>query len=223
MLEPALILLAAYLWGGIPSAYLVSRYVRGIDIRRYGSRNPGSSNVMEHVGRWTGLSVGVFESIGKGTLPVMVANLLDQSLAMQAGAGLAAIVGHNWSPYMRFTGGRGMATAIGVLFGLMMWRELLVEAVVFGVIGRLLLRETGFWSLIAMLTLPALAYVFRQPAELVLASVGIGSIIILKRLTANWERPRGGSSLLRVVQYRVLWDRDVPRREEWTTRQPGTN
>ena len=115
MLEAALLILGAYLWGSVPSTYVAARYLRGIDIREFGSGNVGSANFMAHVGRRTGFLLGTSDCLVKGTLPVVVAKLLDQSLGVQAGVGLAAIAGHNWSPYIRFTGGRGVATAIGVV------------------------------------------------------------------------------------------------------------
>jgi glycerol-3-phosphate acyltransferase PlsY len=220
MQSEVLIIVASYLWGAIPSAYLVGRYVKGIDIRRYGSGNMGAANLVANVGKWTGLSLGTFDCLGKGTLPVVTAGLMDQSLGVQAGAGLAAIAGHNWSPYMRLTGGRGVATTVGVVLGLLMWKEFLAGAVAVGVIGRLVTRDTALLTVIAALALPALAFIFGQPAELVYMSMGIALLLMLKRLTANWESPRGEYGIASVLAFRLLWDRDVPRKQEWTTRHP---
>ena len=223
MATTAFIILAAYLWGGIPSSYLVARYLKGIDIREYGSGNVGASNVSEHVGKGIGLLLGTFDCLGKGTLPVVALSLMDQSMAVRVAAGLAAVTGHNWSPYIRFTGGRGVATAIGVMIGFLMWKEFLVGAAILGIIGRLLTKDLGFWTFVAMLALPVLAYVFEEPPErvyMVYMGVGIALILILKRLTSNWERPRGDYPLLHVLVFRLLWDRDVPRKKEWTGRRP---
>ena len=222
MLESSLIILAAYLWGAVPSAYIVGRYAHGVDIRRYGSGNVGASNLSELMGPWTGFGLGAFDCLVKGALPVVAAGLLGQGLLVQGGAGLAAMAGHNWSPYIRFTGGRGVATAIGVLVGLAMWKELLAMALIMGLIGRLLLRDFGFWTLVAALALPLLTLVFRQPLELTYTSIVLMLLLVFKRLTANWERPVGGYGLPRVLAFRVLWDRDVPRKEDWTARQPSS-
>ena len=222
MLESALLILASYLWGAIPSTYLVARYVRNIDIRQYGSGNVGASNASEHLGRVTGFLLGVFDSVGKGTLPVVAAMLLDESVAVQASAGLAAVVGHNWSAFIGFTGGRGLATTIGVLLGFFMWREMLVETVIIGLIGRMLRDDTALWSLFGLLVLPLLAYVFKEPPEVIYLTIGLAIVLIVKRLTANWEKPRPGHPLAFVLAYRFLWDRDVPRREQWTARRPTT-
>lgn len=222
-METTLFILAAYLWGAVPSAYLVARYLKGIDIREYGSGNVGSSNLIEHVGRRTGFSLGVFDILAKGTLPVVVADLTGQSLAVQAGVGLAAIAGHNWSPYIGFTGGRGLATAGGVLLGLLMWKEILVAIVLIVVLGRLVTRDVAFWTLVALLTVPPLAYLFGQSSGLVYMLFGIALLLILKRLTANWETPvRDGRSVPGVLLRRLVWDRDVARRLEWMVRRPAS-
>ena len=220
MLESVLIILVAYLWGGVPSGYIVGRYLKGIDLRAYGSGSLGASNLMEHVGRLTGFGVGVFDCVGKGTLTVVVTDLMGQTLAVQALAGLAAIAGHSWSPYLRFTGGRGVATAIGVLLGFFMWKEMLAGVFLIGLIGRAVMRDTAFWTLATLIVLPLLTYAFGEPMELVYMSSGISALLVLKRLTANWERPGQEYGLPRTLAYRVLWDRDVPRKLEWTTRRP---
>ena len=223
MTAAPLIIMGAYLWGAIPTAYLVGRYFKGIDIRQYGSGNVGASNVSKLLGSRAGLLLGTFDSVGKGALVVVVAKALDQSLAVQASVGIAVIVGHCWSPYIGLTGGRGVATAIGVLLGMLMWKELLIEAVALGIIGRAILRETAMWTLVAMFLLPVLTVLFRQPIELHFMAIAIGIVLMLKRLTANWERPVEGHAKARVLLYRLVWDRDVAHDEDWTARRPETS
>ena len=219
-MESVVVIVAAYLWGSVPSAYLVGRYLRGIDIRDHGSGNLGASNIMEQVGLRTGLLLGVFDSLGKGTVPVVLALALDQSLLVQAATGVAAIAGHNWSVYIRFTGGRGLATFLGVALGLLLWIELLAWLALIA-FGHYITRETALWSLIAMLLVPALALILGEPAEIVYMLVAIAAVLALKRITANWERPRTERySLPRVMGHRLLWDRDVSRKEQWTARHP---
>ena len=220
MLTPTLLILGAYLWGAIPSAYLVARHRKGIDIRDYGSGNVGAANLMAHVGPWTGFLLGGFDSVAKGSLPVVVGKLLDEGLAIQVGAGLAAIAGHNWSLYIRFTGGRGVATAVGVVFGFFMWPEFLILTAVMGLMGRLIFRETGFMTFIAMLALPVLALIFGRPPEILFMALAIAGLLLIKRLTANWEPLPREHPQIRVMVNRVLWDRDVSRKSEWTRRRP---
>ena len=215
-----LIILASYLWGAIPSAYLVARFTKGIDIREYGSGNVGASNLSEQLGKWVGFALGAFDCLVKGALPVTIVRLLDQDLSIQVGVGLAVITGHCWSAFIGFTGGRGVATGIGVIIGFVMWKEFLTGAIILGGFHRLFSRDTGLWTLGSMLALPILTYVFGQPEELIVMSVAIALVLITKRLTANWERPVGQYNLLQVLAFRLLWDRDVPHKTDWTRRQP---
>lgn len=221
MAATALSIAVAYLWGAIPTAYLVGRYLKGIDIRTYGSGNVGASNVSEHVGPRIGLLVGVADSLGKGTLPVVMARLLDLELGVEVSVGVAAIAGHCWSPYLRFTGGRGVATSIGVLIGLWMWKELLVEAVLMGLIGRAIMKQTGFWTFASILALPLLTVFLDRPTEITYGAVAIGVTLLLKRLTANWEMPAEDLPIYEVLTYRLVFDRDVSSQEEWTSRRPS--
>jgi glycerol-3-phosphate acyltransferase PlsY len=219
-LTDAAFVIGAYLWGAIPSAYLVAKYVKGIDIREFGSGNVGASNVSLHVGKVPGFIQGVFDFAAKGILPVALAGILERDDAVRAAIGLAAIAGHNWSPYLRFTGGRGVAAAIGAVLGFGLWPEFLILLISVGIIGWLLKRDTGFWTLVAMFSLPVLAYLFDRPVEMLTMCAGIGVLLMAKRLTANWEPLPAGSSALRVFVLRALFDRDVSKQASWTERRP---
>ena len=111
-----LLIAGAYLLGALPSAYLLARAVKGIDIRKYGSGNVGISNVSSHVGRWWAVPIIFFDIWVKGILPVTIASdrVLGLGPWVETGAGMASILGHNWSVWLKFSGGRGMATALGV-------------------------------------------------------------------------------------------------------------
>ncbi len=193
--------------------------MRGIDIRRFGSGNVGASNAVEALGLWPGLAVGAFDCVAKGTLPIVLARATDQGAWVLGLVGVAVVTGHNWSPYIRLTGGRGIATAIGVLLGLSMWKELLVMAVLLGLIGRLIMKDTAFWALIAMLVLPLLSHIFGQPAALTYTASAIVAVVIAKRATANWEAAPERLRWHQVLASRIIWDRDVPNRDRWTARR----
>ena len=221
MVENVLLVVGAFLVGSIPTGYLVSKYAAGIDIRDYGSGNAGASNVIAHVGMWIGAAQGLFDCLVKGALPVLVGGyIIGAEPWAQGVAGIAAVAGHNWSPFLRFTGGRGVATGIGALLGIMLWRELLIMAVLSLILMRIATRDTGLWTLMSIVLLPTLAYVMGQPAEVVLTVVAIGALLVVKRLTANWEPIPPEYGVLRVLAFRILWDRDVPKRVEWTNRRP---
>ncbi len=212
-----LLIVAAYLWGAVPTAYIVARYINGIDIRNYGSGNVGASNAAEHVGGRIGLAIGLFDAIGKGSLVVVIASFLDQDLAVQVGIGLAVIVGHNWSVYLRMTGGRGIATSLGVILGLGLVWEFPVWIILI-LFGRIVRRDTALWALLGALVLPFLAGARGQPAEIVWMLAGIALLVVTKRTMANWERPT--TDVLRVLTNRILWDRDELDKEKWTVRRP---
>lgn len=208
MVLPTLFVVSAYFWGALPTAYLVGRWMKGIDIRQHGTGTVGSANVVAHVGKLSGLFVVSYDCVAKGAVPVFLANIMGQSNAVQVGVGLAAIAGHNWSPYLRFTGGRGVATAVGVLAGFVMWKEMIVLTII-GVGGRQIIRDSGIWTLIGLVILPVLAYLFGQPTEVLFLTLFLGALLVLKRLTANWQLPDQDYSLMMVLANRVLWDRDV--------------
>lgn len=216
------LILVAYLWGGVPTSYLVARYKLGIDIRKYGSGNVGASNALTQVGNVTGILIGTFDCVGKGILPVLLAKWLDQSLAVQVGIGLAAIAGHNWSPFLKFTGGRGAATAIGLLVVFLLWPEWIILGVVLGGLGRLVFKDTGFWTFISLLTLPVMGYLLQRPNEIQAMTLFIGVLLLAKRLTANWESPTTDTNQFYVYLYRILLDRDVAKKDDWTRRMPNT-
>ncbi len=115
-----LVIAGSYLLGALPSAYLLARAVKGIDIREYGSGNVGIANFSVHVGKLWMVPLILFDIFAKGILPVAVAsdNILGLGLWVEAGAGMASILGHNWSVWLKFTGGRGMATVLGVVAAL---------------------------------------------------------------------------------------------------------
>ena len=107
----------AYLLGSIPFAYIAGKLLKGIDIRQVGGGNMGAMNTAREIGPVPGLLVLVAD-IAKGSLAVIIALRLDLSLILVFGAGFAAVLGHNWPVFLKFRGGRGAATTIGVLFAL---------------------------------------------------------------------------------------------------------
>ena len=115
---PALWLVASYLVGAIPTSYLAGRLFRGIDLREHGSRNLGATNVYRTLGWKFAIPVGLVD-IAKGAVPVLLfAPQVSQSQLFALACGVAAIAGHVFSVFVRFRGGKGVATAAGVMLGL---------------------------------------------------------------------------------------------------------
>jgi len=211
---------AGYLLGGIPTAYLVARYRLGIDIRRYGTGNVGASNVVTHVGKKIGFALGLFDVFVKGTGPVAAVALLQGSDWAMVVTGLAAIAGHNWSPYIRFSGGRGVNTTGGVFLGFLLFPEFLMIIVVAGFWGGLVRKNSAMWLLLTMLATPVMAVLLSRPYETVIMTVAALILLVAKRLVGNWERPLEGEPLRQVLFYRLLFDRDIASRDEWVFQQP---
>jgi glycerol-3-phosphate acyltransferase PlsY len=139
MLYRILFIIGAYLAGGIPFGYLAGKILKGIDIREYGSRNVGATNVFRVIGKGPGISVYLLDAL-KGLLPVLLAKLLwpaqqPQQQWFHVAVALAAILGHVFTPYLRFKGGKGVATASGAMLGLAplpLLASLVTFAIVFG-------------------------------------------------------------------------------------------
>ena len=108
---PAIII--GYLLGSIPTAYIVSRTRKGIDIRNIGSGNMGAANVMRQIGAHEGVFVGLID-VAKGAGAILIAQALNVSDLWVFGSGFTALVGHNFPVFAGFKGGRGSATIIGI-------------------------------------------------------------------------------------------------------------
>ena len=214
------LIIFAYLLGSVPTAYIAGRALRGIDIRSYGSGSVSGSNVWQSVSRWATVPVGIAD-ISKGVIPVVIAwamglTLMEEPKLAQGIVGLAAIAGHNWSIFLRFTGGRGIATMMGVLVVLAPW-ELLVFIGLF-LLG-IALFNVPVGAFIAAVALPLASLGFGEPLPLTLCLLTMTLILIAKRLMAN----RGALIVdwRRVLVYRLLLDRDIPDREAWVHRTPS--
>ena len=160
----ALILVAGYLAGSIPTAIWLGRLRHGTDIREHGSGNAGAANVFRVFGWRTALIV-VSVDIGKGLLPTLYAAHLMMvateipAIYLQLMAGLAAIAGHIWTLFAGFRGGKGVATAAGVFLALAPYTTLLCILVYALVVARTRISSTG--SLCAILTMPTVLLIAR--------------------------------------------------------------
>lgn len=214
----ALALAYGYLVGSIPTAYLTGRWVKGIDIRRYGSGNIGGANVAAHVGKAYAVPVMAFDLLVKGTTTVLLAQALELGEGLQAIAGLAAVLGHGWPLYTRFVGGRAVITVAGVLLVLAPVELFLCVAV--AGLGRLLFRSAGLRVGIAVALLPVWTVLLNGSAEVLLLSFALVALLAVKRLEANRIKGPEGVSRRRLIVRRLMHDRDVSTGEEWTERTP---
>jgi glycerol-3-phosphate acyltransferase PlsY len=115
MINNLLFIGIGYLLGSIPFGYLFTKIWTGKNILEIGWRKTSGSNVFRNVGFWPGFLTGIFD-IGKGALAVYLARYFGQSFSLQVLSGLAAIIGHNWSIFLKFAGGRGIGTFLGAFW-----------------------------------------------------------------------------------------------------------
>ncbi len=219
-----LLALGAYLLGAMPSAYLVARWTRGIDIRQYGSGNVGAANVLATVSRWWTVPVTLFDC-AKGAAVVYLAKLLGLEVAQQVIIGMAAIVGHNWSVFLRFGGGRGALTAIGALLVLAPWLTLAMVVFAF-LFAPFRLLPLG--ALVALAALPVLGWLLNESfgiersLSLTLGFVAIFLLLVVRRLTAPRTALSASVSPGELIINRLVFDRDIRDRRAWISRLPET-
>lgn len=210
-------LAAGYLLGSIPFSYLLARAVKGIDLRQYGSGNVGGSNVGVWLGLWATVVAGLSDVL-KAAIPVWLALRLGWGLPVALATGLAAVIGHSWSLYLGFSGGRGLSAWLGTLA--VTFFPGAVYFLGWLALGRLA-RMTATGALVGLVTLPLFAWCMDRPPA-VMVACGVALVItLLKRLEANrLPLPVEPAARRRVLLYRLVLDRDVGPREEWTRRVP---
>jgi len=182
----AVIVLAAYLIGSIPFALIAARRWGGADLRLVGSGNIGATNVVRASGMKAGALVALLD-MAKGAAGVMLAQRFSSNDAVPALAAVAAIVGHVYPVWLRFRGGKGVATACGAFSVL----TPLPAALALGIFitAAWWTKYISLGSMLASAALPPLAYAFGSPAPAVIAASGAAALIIFRH-RSNLERIR---------------------------------
>jgi glycerol-3-phosphate acyltransferase PlsY len=180
-----LVLLGAYLLGGISFSYVAGRLARGADLRRLGSGNLGATNVIRQIGWSWGLAVLALD-LAKGYVAVAAAERILGAGPGPLLAGLAAILGHSFTPYLGFKGGKGVATSAGVFLRLAPGATGLALAVFLAVL--LSFRMVSVASLMAALSLPLAVLLLREGDELLLALTLLAALLIWIRHRSNIAR-----------------------------------
>lgn len=183
----------SYIVGSISSAHLICKKYYGIDIRNYGSGNPGTTNVLRVVGKKAAAIVYVADFM-KGFLVALLAKLIWGN-AMGLFCGLFVIIGHDWSLFLNFNGGKGIATSMGVAFALAPKAALFSTAV--GIIAIALTRYVSLGSILGSGSFPVILLLLRYPAIYVIYGIIMAAIAIyrhksnLERLFAGKEHKLG--------------------------------
>lgn len=194
----ALVFASAYLLGAFPTGYLVGRLAKGMDIRHYGSRRTGGTNVLRTMGLGA-FSITALADIGKGALAVLLARWVLHVDVAEAVAGLLAVIGHIYPVYIGWRGGRGVATGLGALLALSPLAALVVGAA-WGLVA-LAFRYASLASLTlsSMTPFVLLAFIllFRQPIGYLVFGVAFALVVDavhydnIRRLLAGTERKLG--------------------------------
>src|SRR5262245_35978024 len=183
-----LVLLGAYLLGSVPFSYLVGR-LKGIDVRRVGSGNVGATNVMRNVSVAAGLLAFLLDA-GKGAVAVVLTRLVEPSGPLPVLAGVLAVLGHMYPVWLRFRGGKGVATGAGAFLPLAPIATACALAM-FGV-ALAITRYVSLSSIVGTATLAVLAFLGGSPPVVSRAAAGMAVLITWKH-RANLQRIAHGT------------------------------
>lgn len=182
---------AAYLFGSIPSGYMIAKLVKGVDIRTCGSGNPGATNVYRTVGAAAGITTFVLDAL-KGFLPAFFAVKYfgNTQAVFWLLTGMCAICGHMWTVFLNFRGGKGVATAAGVFFAILPVGTSLALGLFFIIL--FITRYVSVGSIAAAAFLPVYSWLSRAPAIISLFAGLVGVAIIIKH-KSNIQRLIAGT------------------------------
>jgi acyl phosphate:glycerol-3-phosphate acyltransferase len=171
-----LAVVSAYLCGSIPTGVLIARRL-GVEVRKVGSGNIGATNVARSAGKTAGLLTLVGDA-AKGLIPVLVVRFLNLGETTVAATAVAALLGHLFPLFLGFSGGKGVATGLGVFLGLAPYAILLALLLFLAVFA--LFRIVSLSSLVATAATPLLLLMLAHPREHVVAGLVIALLIIVR-------------------------------------------
>jgi glycerol-3-phosphate acyltransferase PlsY len=173
----ALLVLTAYLLGSIPTSYLVVQFFHGKDIRRLGTTNPGMMNVWDNLGFASALLVAIGD-IGKGTIAVGLAYWLNADIIVVGAVALTVVLGHDFSIFLKFHGGNGMAPAVGAVIALLPITTLYVLATIAALY--FVTRRKRACGVIGLALIPSVGYLFGYDESRILVAVMVFTLAVLK-------------------------------------------
>ncbi len=183
------LLLGAYLVGSISFGYLIVWMLQGRDIRDVGSGNAGATNVLRATGMGPAIAVLLLD-VAKGAVPVLLAIELDAETPVVAGTAVAAVLGHVFPIYLRFRGGKGVATALGAATALAFWPTVVGVAVVLLVISWT--RYVSLGSIVGVTLVPVLMLLWSAD-EWYAGSAATIALLVIARHVGNIKRLRAGT------------------------------
>ena len=184
-----LILISAYLLGSIPNGLIFGRLIWKKDLRQFGSHNIGATNAWRVLGKSAGLFIFALDFL-KGALSVFLAQEILQEPLLMILAGIFAILGHTFSLFLKFRGGKGVATGLGVIAMLMPEITVIVFLLWLAIV--FVTRYVSLGSIVASVCVPLLAIFFDEPTEFILFGA-IAAVFITVRHKENISRLANGT------------------------------
>lgn len=177
-------IILSYLLGSVPTSYIMGKLWKGIDLRKHGSGNVGAANTLRVLGPIPGVTV-LFIDVLKGLIAVLFISRLAMGSSLSSEwvkvfCGIAAICGHNWTIFLKFKGGRGVATSTGVFLGLAWLAMLLVISVWLVIVA--LTRYISLGSILGAVALPILVYTLNAPLPYLFLSILASLLVIIKHI-----------------------------------------
>ena len=190
-MTPVLVLLAAYLIGGIPFGYLLVRLTTGRDVRQSGSGNIGATNVLRTTGRALGVATLLLD-IGKGALAVWLADhFLNGSMLWMSAAALAVMAGHAFPVFLRFKGGKAVASFVGAF--LYLTPVPLLATILIFVVTVAASRFISLGSIVSAGLFPLAVWLIEHPPWYVVTAAIVAGIFIISKHRANIARIHAGT------------------------------
>lgn len=184
-----LVCLLSYLIGSIPNGLILGKALWGVDLREHGSHNIGATNAWRTLGKVPGFLIFLLDFL-KGVIGVALGMYLAGTPLMMVLGGILAIVGHSWSLLLKFKGGKGVATGLGVIVMLMPFPALLVFLIWLVIV--LITKYVSLGSIVAAACVPLFAWLFHQPMEYVLFSI-LAAVFVIYRHKTNIGRLLSGT------------------------------
>lgn len=225
VLEYILLLIAGYLLGSIHAGYLLPKWFYNIDIRQHGTGKIGASNVMRVTSKWLAIPVMLCD-VGKGALAVWLSQLAGLEAAAQVTIGLAAIIGHNWPVFLKFKGGRGIFTSLGVITMISPWIGLIMLVVPYLFAP---VKQVAFGVFLVVFSLPFQSWFLYEPFGVedrlgvtlgftALALIVFGTRVIAPRTPLSKSTPA-----VELFFNRLFLDRDIRDAKAWVNQKRGEN
>ncbi|MCL6087834.1 MAG: glycerol-3-phosphate acyltransferase [Actinobacteria bacterium] len=182
LISDILILIFCFLFGAIPFCYLIAKYTKGKDLTKIGDKNPGGWNLLFNVSKWWGI-LGIILDVSKGALCYFLALKFSNMQITPVLAGCMAVAGHDYPPYLKFNGGKGVATTLGFLVALQPYSIFFYG---FGIVTVLFTLKSMIWGMIsAIICASVFLWIFNKSFNYLIMGLLLLIIIIPRYINSS--------------------------------------